>query len=287
MTQESSTLAILPNFIIVGAYKGATTALAKRLAEHPDVFFSLTKETHYFAKNELYEKGTSWYSQFFAAHDGQKAIGEASPTYTRSNRYPYVAERIASDLGQIKLIYIIRNPISRMESQWLEGRRGGWGLPPFNEAVLSEETDIFETSCYWNELEQYRKYFPDENILILFTEEFHNDPESVLKECYRFLSIDETFSNPEMLAVVRPSEGARMDRDWVSRFLRKGFGKAILNAVPKPLLKLLKPLGRKKISDRPEWDSDVLEQVVSRLQSDTKRILEYANKSEHYWKLEK
>lgn len=37
-----------PNFFIVGAAKSGTTSLVHYLSQHPDVYFSLWKEPHYF-----------------------------------------------------------------------------------------------------------------------------------------------------------------------------------------------------------------------------------------------
>lgn len=38
----------LPNFMIVGAPKAATTTLASLLSDHPEVFVSRKKELHFF-----------------------------------------------------------------------------------------------------------------------------------------------------------------------------------------------------------------------------------------------
>lgn len=47
----------LPNFLVIGAFKAGTTSLEKRLSEHPEIYMSPDKETHYFAIDERYEKG--------------------------------------------------------------------------------------------------------------------------------------------------------------------------------------------------------------------------------------
>ena len=72
----------LPNFIIIGAAKSATTTLTTVLQRHPDVFVSKPKEPKFFGRN--YNKGWEWYASRFVA--GKKVLlrGEASTMYSSS-----------------------------------------------------------------------------------------------------------------------------------------------------------------------------------------------------------
>ena len=287
MNQNSDKTAYpLPNFIVIGTMKGATTSLAKRLAEHPDIFFTPIKQTHFFAEDDEYEKSLNFYREYFKNCKGEKAIGEASPSYSRSKRYPHASTRIAADLPDAKLIYIIRDPIARMESQWIEARRGGWHVPPFNEAIFSPNTDILSSSLYWNELEQYRKHYPDNRILVLYTEDFRENPAECLRECYRYLEVDIDFDGGNVGSIDRPSEGATMDREWVNKYLRRsGLGKKLSQSIPRPLINALRPLVRKRIKDRPVWDLDVLSRAKEIVRADSAKILQYSGKSENFWSL--
>jgi len=101
----------LPDFMIIGAAKSATTSVAAYLAQHPQVYFSRSKEPNYFAlagqrlpfggpaqPDVLFDLLYTWsttdfdaYQQIFAgAGDGQKA-GEGSVRYLY---FPDAAERI-------------------------------------------------------------------------------------------------------------------------------------------------------------------------------------------------
>ena len=43
-----------PNFIVIGASKCGTTSLYAYLKQHPEIFLSHIKETHFFSFDEIY-----------------------------------------------------------------------------------------------------------------------------------------------------------------------------------------------------------------------------------------
>src|SRR5690606_7778793 len=63
-------LMTLPNFVVIGAMKSATTTLAMQLAAQEGVFVSDPKEPNFFSNDEIYSKGMSWYESLFAGAEG-------------------------------------------------------------------------------------------------------------------------------------------------------------------------------------------------------------------------
>ena len=55
----------LPNFIIIGAAKSATTTLTTILPRHPDIFISKPKEPKFFGR--YHSRGWEWYASRFEA----------------------------------------------------------------------------------------------------------------------------------------------------------------------------------------------------------------------------
>ena len=43
----------LPNFFVVGAARSGTTSLNRYLSQHPEIYLSPRKETHFFARDYL------------------------------------------------------------------------------------------------------------------------------------------------------------------------------------------------------------------------------------------
>lgn len=85
-----------PNFIIIGAAKCGTTALASILDSHPDCCMSRLKEVSFFQDtidfepNPNYEKGWEWYQKAFSHYNGEPIVGEATPSYADRSRSPHL-----------------------------------------------------------------------------------------------------------------------------------------------------------------------------------------------------
>jgi len=189
---------MLPNFLIIGVEKAATTWLAQCIAEHPNVFMADQKELHFF--NFRYEKGLSWYEAHFNGWSGQEIVGEATPAYIY---YPHAARRIREILGdRVKLIVSLRHPVDRAYSAFGQYMRQGRVPPatrfqiPFKEEVLH----LRRRGCYFADLKRYLTLFPRENLLILIYEEIKKDHLKTLEHCFTFLGVESQFI-PESLNV--------------------------------------------------------------------------------------
>ncbi len=66
---------------------------------------------------------------------------------------------------------------------------------------LADDPKLVETSKYFLQLEQYRKYFPTSDILILDFDELRDNPRQVLQTTYEFLEISPDYF-PEDYQVV-------------------------------------------------------------------------------------
>src|SRR5687767_10224357 len=70
---------MLPNLVVIGAMKSATSSLHHYLNLHPEISMSETKELDFFVEDKNWPRGIEWYeSQFSAA----RIRGESSPNYT-------------------------------------------------------------------------------------------------------------------------------------------------------------------------------------------------------------
>src|SRR6185295_16842547 len=108
----------LPDFLIIGAAKSGTTALYRWLDQHPDVWLPETKEPHFFGRDKIWANGLDWYAALFEAAPAGAITGEASTTLTSHRLAHRAAERVASVVPDARLIYVLREPISRMRSHY-------------------------------------------------------------------------------------------------------------------------------------------------------------------------
>ena len=86
---------MLPNFLIIGVQKAATSWLAACLQEHPDVFMSKEKEVHFFDKH--FDKGQLWYEAHFADWAGHEARIKYAEPVDGARQVSGIIEGISGD----------------------------------------------------------------------------------------------------------------------------------------------------------------------------------------------
>ena len=192
------------NFLIIGTQKGGTTALDTYLRLHPQIEMASVKEVHFF-DNEDYFKSEqvdyNLYHRFFPAFsNNQKLHGEATPIYMY---WKSAAQRIWTYNPNIKLIILLRNPISRAYSHWnMERDRNAESLS-FFEAIQTENERCREAlpfqhriysyvdrGFYTKQLQYLWNYFSTHQILVLKSEDLNHFPQQTLDKICQFLNID-------------------------------------------------------------------------------------------------
>ncbi len=180
---------ILPNFVCVGVEKAGTTAIYQLLNNHPDVFLGHYKEHFFF--NHKWSKGVQWYKNQFSQHNGQKWVGDITPSYFR-NLESY--KRIKSVLGQdVKVLLVLRNPIYRAISHYFHSLLRQETELNFYDIVEHQDQQQFKYyfTQYFNVVDRVTKNFKPKNILILIYEnDIEPDLGIGLSKIYQFLDID-------------------------------------------------------------------------------------------------
>jgi hypothetical protein len=276
---------VLPNFIIIGSQKCATSSLYEALRHHPDIFLPDLKEPHFFSSQEKYCRGIEWYSQIFSRIQEAKVVGEASTSYTMYLQRPEIPVRIATHLPHAKLIYITRHPLRRIESAWMHLR-----FTHRFVGTLAESLDAFPfligTSLYWAQVNQYRDYYSDDQILVLFTEEFTSNPVETLRRVFSFLCVDEMVVLPEMMEAKNVSLGRRVDTP-VLFFLRHLRGiKRVVKYLPGAARRVVVSTLSTSLRERPAWPADLRERVLEIIRPDTQTFLQFYGKPAEFWKFE-
>jgi hypothetical protein len=188
----------LPTFIVVGAMKAGTTSLYHYLRSHPQVFMPKIKELDFFAEGMNWTRGLDWYRhQFGAAPPEAVAVGEASTVYTKFPRYDGVAERMASIVPDVRLIYVVRHPIDRIRSHYEHRVASGAETVPMEIAVF-ENPIYIDYSRYALQVEQYLPHFPREQLLIISSEELRHHRASTIRRVYGFLGVDPDYVAPTL-----------------------------------------------------------------------------------------
>lgn len=200
----------LPHFIIIGAQKSGTSSLFFYLSQHPQILKSFRKEPHFFDRN--YQRGMNWYRAHFPLEREVSAgsiTGEATPEYLF---LPFVPEQIYQHIPGVKLIVLLRNPTERAISNYFMEVRAGREHLPIMQAFRQEETRLENVlrrkdftnpalvyfsykkrGIYKEQLERFMRFFSENQLLVLNSEFFLDDPRRILRKVFQFLNVDENF----------------------------------------------------------------------------------------------
>jgi hypothetical protein len=199
-----------PDFIIIGAQKGGTTALFSILDQHSHLRRSSIKEVNYFNNDKWYNKAKlfqyhSYFPPQWSLKKGHKTY-EATPSYFY---HPEVAQRLSKYRHDLKLIVVLRNPVYRAFSAWAmyhhHFKTGSFkhlhDPRTFKQAiddefkVLGTDHKYDETKGYINrglyaqQLKVYLHYFSMDQILILENTEIINDFDETSNRLFQFLDV--------------------------------------------------------------------------------------------------
>jgi hypothetical protein len=205
---------MLPDFLIIGAPRSATTSLHYYLSQHPSIAMSQLKEPNYFLFDRdarpmvddprIISKSVpdlpSYERLFPATSPG--AIGEASPLYLYTHRTP---ELISRTLPDARLIAVVREPVERAYShlRYIRPDLGPDAPAAFADAVKTElplpdrpyrgGTHNLRLGRYAAQLGRCLEWFPNDQLLVLRFQDIEAQPRTTLEAVCRFLGVDDSY----------------------------------------------------------------------------------------------
>ena len=205
----------LPDFLIVGAQKSATTTLYKNLQLNSKIFMPNIKELNFFAYNHN-DKEIKFYKNldlgpnfmFVTDEDdyfklfnnnSDDCCGECSINYL--NRYKKTIKKIKKIYGnqysKLKIIISLRNPIERSFSHWMMNARDEIEKYNFEKAVSQNIDDGVPTQEYRNYIgnslySDSVKYFIEnfDNVHVLYYDDISNNLLNEINKILEFLNLD-------------------------------------------------------------------------------------------------
>jgi hypothetical protein len=206
----------MPDVVIVGTMKGGTTSLFSYLCQHPEIRGSIRKEVHYFDRH--FKRGERWYRKHFTTRsDG--IVLEATPDYMfhRSS-----LSRMRSVLPNVRVIMVLRNPVTRAYSHYHHSKLKGTESRTFEDAVRADlawyrrRGALGDDSWESNDHSYVRRgiYTPQVRrtldsygtaVLVLRSEDLFADPLSVTNRVLQFIGL----SHLSTLSDVEPKTAGR------------------------------------------------------------------------------
>jgi hypothetical protein len=232
-----------PNYICIGVQKGGTTSLINYINLHPEIYM-VNREMHFFDRElsdgELSDEDIKKYEKLFKTT--KTIVGEKTPSYCYLR---YAIDRIYDYDKNMKLIIILREPISRAFSQYNMDLNK-------NKKTLNDRTDeqifnqvISEENIKLNELRSNGEYivirgfydeileyilskFSRDNLYIGISEEINQNKLKYYNEIYEFLGATKL----------------KKKNDTLNRHVRK-YTKSIPKNLEKYLYNIYKPHNEK------------------------------------------
>ena len=216
------------SFLGVGAQKAGTSALDAYLRTHPGLCMARVKEVHLFDDDKnFFSRSLGGYADYhrqFAPTSSAQLVGEITPAYIYWNEAP---RRIWEYNPGMKLIVVLRNPITRAYSHWNMERDRDVDPLPFWDALQAEPARLREALPYQNrkfsyadrgfytgQLRRLWAFFPAEQVLVLRYEELLREPDETLGKVFDFLGVERLPPIPPQEAHVRPYSGRMSRREW-------------------------------------------------------------------------
>ena len=227
-------LRLLPDFLIIGGQRCGTSSLYYYLTEHPGILPAFTKEPHFF--DEYFAKGPAWYRTQFptalqrgfgkSVFGKEMLTGEGTPYYIV---YPHAPRRAFELVPQAKLIALLRNPVDRAFSQYWIEKQAGFETWSFEDAIEGEQERLagelermlhdenyyshsfrhfsyLTRGIYVDQLQNWLRTYPREQMLILRSEDLYSDPAAVVQQAFAFLGVSTGKHATEFKNYRRPSK---------------------------------------------------------------------------------
>ena len=260
-----------PNLFVVGAAKAGTTSLAYYLQQHPDIYVSPFKEPHHFSRIAPSPELKAFfpsvadeanYLKLFRDARQESILCEASTSYLWAEKTP---QRIFERVPEAKIIILLREPVGRAYSHYLNDTREGTETRPFLQAVTEDYARqskgwgvshlYADLGLYCQQVEAYLSVFPRDNVYIEFFETFIKDPLPVLESIFDFLDVDPSFAQKVRL---EEKNAFAVPRGGLSRALlaSPAVREAVRAVVPRSLRMFMREKVLLRKADKPKMDPE-------------------------------
>jgi hypothetical protein len=233
-----------PDFLCIGAQRAGTTWLHRQLSDHPQIWLPRIKELHYFDRfqdssrwkrpffrqlgrrlSRIPREAVSgrygldalkwdfrwawgrrddrWYQRLFEGA-GDLVAGEITPAYSILEKEQVA--RVKALNPELKILFVLRNPIDRAWSQAVKDLVRDPGRRSIADVGESRFLEFFESpacdlrSNYLRTCENWSAFFDASHLQVSYFEDMVEDPLGYLRGICSFLAVDPIRGRPETAA---------------------------------------------------------------------------------------
>jgi len=288
----------LPDVINIGGMKCGTTSLFHYMRAHPEVGTSRYKQTYFFndqgeARSERegnWHKGLEWYRKEWPT-SGRVIFEGLSLGYTDWPIEDGIPERMHSVLPDVRFIYMVRNPVERAVSHWMNSYAKSMEHRPIEEALLSDIDDYrlnayVRRGLYAMQLKRYLPHFDDiSRYLVVPFEDFRDRKRETLRTIFRFMGVDENYWS-EAFDVIHHPASLQRRKNPVGMFLQRSIGERIyyrLRSYQRHWMETLLYRPFSKRIERPVLAPDVQARLLERFAPDIEELSAITGKPFKGW----
>jgi len=233
--------------------------------------------------NRNWARGIDWYASHFDAEAPKR--GEASPNYT-APYHPRAAERMASVIPDAHLIFLVRDPLDQVVSQYLHFRDGGNEPRKLSDALVDPHGIYLERARYHARLQPYLDHFPAEQIKVVPQEELRANRRDTLAAVFRFAGVDDAFWSPR-LERERHASHHKGRRSRLLRRLQNSRLGGVGHRLPQEAKWYLERLATagSGSSGLPSLDEDTSSRIVDALEDDVAQLRKATGLALSEWRL--
>ncbi len=262
--------------------------LCALLGEHPDIFIPQEKELNFFTRDD-YQEHWPEYKAYFSDANHALRLGEGSVNYSTYHLEKKVSTRLRDEYPALRLIFIARHPLKRLESGYREFHHNGvrYGLnAEFGLGRAMEQLPMLvQDTRYWQRLSCYLDVFPKSQIKVILLEDLIQDHVKVLAECFDFIGVDPTFADKIELRKFNIGESKRHDSRLLRHLRTHPFwGWKIARLSPDKQEQLFVPLGLRPLFNKPVIVDELAHKIYEdSIKIDAEKLLDYCNKPSTFW----
>lgn len=277
MTGSADVSARLPDFLVIGAQKCGTTTLYEDLRSHPCIRIA-DKESSVLIDGERpraelsAERLRRGYAAALPHRVPGGLLGEVATTYAMLPQYPAVVPNALRVLPHLKIIYIVREPVSRVISHHHHDFALGLTGPDINRAVHDHPVLLANTR-YATQIKPWLEAYGPQAVLVLRFEDYVADRQTGMSNVLEFLGTS-PFRLPDANTVHNAADAKRIRSGVLGRVaLSKVYRSRFRSLIPEEIRRVVSQNMLPKAPPRPDPPRpETIEFIVEQLWPEVQQL---------------
>ena len=269
----------LPNFLVIGGMKCATTTMHQDLSTHPGI------ECGQKELNALTWFGDSYpgrptpaevYKKNFRHAVPNQLLGDVSTTYTMNPQYEGIAQRARDLLGpRLKLIFIARNPVMRTISHHQHMLNQANGMGPDINIEIDQHPELIGFSRYADQLSVWIDRFSISNLRVVKFEDYVSDRSEMVDSIISFLGLEPHAMDGDNAGANRTGD-ARVASSGIKRISGSRMFQTMVRPLMPPFVRnLLRPvLLKRTVKAHIAPTMKTIDRIIEGIEDDQQRFCE-------------